>query len=110
MSHYFYERQIMNNMFNNEMFTSPEKCIEECEKQISFANNLITYLEQYKMQMEAMKTMANSAKALQDVNPLNMMNKFMDFMSQSASMITPKADNKKPSKKKSEEPTEEDNA
>ncbi len=81
----------MNKMFNNEMFTSPEKCIEECEKQISFANNLITYLEQYKMQMEAMKTMANSAKALQDVNPLNMMNKFMDFMSQSATMMNQKS-------------------
>lgn len=77
-------------MFNNEMFTSPDKCIEECEKQISFANNLITYLEQYKMQMEAMKTMANSAKALQEVNPITMMNKFMDFMSTSASMMKPK--------------------
>lgn len=81
-------------MFNNEMFTSPDKCIEECEKQISFANNLITYLEQYKMQMEAMKTMANSAKALQEVNPITMMNKFMDFMSTSASMMKPKEDPK----------------
>lgn len=77
-------------MFNNEMFTSPDKCIEECDKQIAFAKNLITYLEQYKMQMEAMKTMANSAKALQDVNPINMMTKFMDFMSTSSSMIKPK--------------------
>lgn len=81
-------------MFNNEMFTSPDKCIEECEKQISFANNLITYLEQYKMQMEAMKTMANSAKALQEVNPLSMMNKFMDFMNTSASMMKPKESQK----------------
>lgn len=81
-------------MFNNEMFTSPDKCIEECEKQISFANNLITYLEQYKMQMEAMKTMANSAKALQEVNPINMMNKFMDFMNTSASMMKPKESQK----------------
>lgn len=90
-----------NLMFNNEIFTSPDKCIEECDKQINFAKNLITYLEQYKMQMEAMKTMANSAKALQDVNPLNMMNKFMDFMSNSASLIqTPE---KTAAKTKSEE-------
>ncbi len=81
-------------MFNNEIFTSPDKCIEECDKQINFAKNLITYLEQYKMQMEAMKTMANSAKALQDVNPLNMMNKFMDFMSNSASLIQTPEKNK----------------
>lgn len=74
-------------MFNNEMFTSPDKCIEECDKQIAFAKNMMAYLEQYKMQMEAMKTMANSAKALQDVNPLNMMNKFMEFMGNSASMM-----------------------
>lgn len=77
----------MNKMFNNEMFTSPDKCIEECDKQISFAKNMMAYLEQYKMQMEAMKTMANSAKALQDVNPLNMMNKFMEFMGNSTSMM-----------------------
>ena len=84
----------MNNMFNNEMFTSPEKCIEECDKQINFAKNMMIYLEQYKMQMEAMKTMANSAKALQDVNPLNMMNKFMDFMSQSANIVAPNSKSK----------------
>lgn len=81
-------------MFNNEMFTSPDKCIEECDKQINFAKNLIAYLEQYKMQMEAMKTMANSAKALQDVNPLNMMNKFMEFMSNSSSIMKPKESKK----------------
>lgn len=93
-------------MFNNEMFTSPEKCIEECDKQISFATNLITYLEQYKMQMEAMKTMANSAKALQDVNPLNMMNKFMDFMSQSASMMKPQTTEQSTPKKSEDKETD----
>lgn len=88
-------------MLNNEMFTSPDKCIEECDKQINFAKNLITYLEQYTLQMEGMKTMANSAKALQDVNPLNLMNKFMDFMSNSASIINP-MDKKKPEPVKKE--------
>ncbi|MBX9598473.1 MAG: hypothetical protein K2X04_07845 [Burkholderiales bacterium] len=67
-------------MLNNEMFTSPDKCISECEKQIEFANNLITYLQQYIVQMETMKNMANSAKAFQDVNPVNMMLQFMDYM------------------------------
>ena len=42
-------------MFNNEMFTSPDKCISECEKQIEFSNNLITYLQQYIVQFETMK-------------------------------------------------------
>ena len=67
-------------MFNNEMFTSPDKCISECEKQIEFSNNLIIYLQQYIVQLETMKNMANSAKALQDVNPVNMMLQFMDYM------------------------------
>ena len=70
-------------MLNNEMFTSPDKCISECEKQIEFANNLITYLQQYIVQMETMKNMANSAKAFQDVNPVNMMLQFMDYMQKS---------------------------
>lgn len=74
-------------MINNEIFTSPEKCIEECDKQISFANNMIVYLEQYKVQLETMKTMANSAKMLKDVNPFTMMNKFMDLMSSSTDII-----------------------
>lgn len=74
-------------MINNEIFTSPEKCIEECDKQLSFANNMIVYLEQYKVQLETMKTMANSAKMLKDVNPFTMMNKFMDVMSSSTDMI-----------------------
>ncbi|MDD3265575.1 MAG: hypothetical protein PHC75_00160 [Burkholderiales bacterium] len=74
-------------MINNEIFTSPEKCIEECDKQISFASNMIVYLEQYKVQLETMKTMANSAKMLKDVNPFTMMNKFMDVMSSSTDMI-----------------------
>lgn len=86
-------------MINNEIFTSPEKCIEECDKQISFATNMIAYLEQYKVQLEAMKTMANSAKMLKDVNPLNMMNQFMSFMSSSADVMSktlqkPKANDK----------------
>ena len=42
-------------MFNNEMFTSPDKCISECLKQIEFSNNLITYLQQYIVQLETMK-------------------------------------------------------
>ena len=67
-------------MFNNEMFTSPDKCISEGEKQIEFSNNLITYLQQYIVQLETMKNMANSAKAFQDVNPVNMMLQFMDYM------------------------------
>lgn len=67
-------------MFNNEMFTTPDKCISECEKQIEFANNLISYLQQYIIQMETMKNMANSAKAFQDVNPVNLMLQFMDYM------------------------------
>ena len=91
-------------MLNNEMFTSPEKCIEECDKQINFSKNLIVYLEQYSRQMEAMKTMANSAKSLQDVNPLNLMNKFMDFMTNTASIMNP-ADKKKSESVKKEEST-----
>lgn len=60
-------------MFNNEIFTSPEKCIEECDKQIEFSSHLIKYLQQYIQQLEAMKALASSAKAFQDVNPLNIM-------------------------------------
>lgn len=75
-------------MINNEIFTSPEKCIEECDKQLSFATNMIAYLEQYKTQLETMKAMANSAKMLKDVNPFTMMNKFMDMMSTSTDAMT----------------------
>ncbi len=95
-------------MFNNEMFTSPDKCIEECDKQINFAKNLMNYLEQYKMQMEAMKTMANSTKALQDVNPLNMMNKFMDFMGNSAIVKNPSDTTKAKSSTKTDESKQDD--
>lgn len=66
-------------MFSNEMFTSPEKCIAECDKQIEFATNLCKYLEQYIKQLETMKVMATSAKALQDANPFNLM--FQQMMS-----------------------------
>ena len=62
---------------NNEIFTSPDKCIEECDKQIEFANNIITYLQQYATQLESIKSIAGSTKALQQMNPLNMM---MDFI------------------------------
>lgn len=65
-------------MINNEIFTSPDKCIVECQKQIEFSRNLIAYLEQYVQQLETMKTLANSAKALQDVNPFTMMFQFME--------------------------------
>ncbi len=83
-------------MINNEIFTSPEKCIEECDKQISFADNMIVYLEQYKVQLETMKTMANSAKMLKDVNPFTMMNKFMDVMSSSTDIINKSIQKTKP--------------
>lgn len=62
---------------NNEIFTSPDKCIEECDKQIEFANNIINYLQQYVKQLESIKSIAGSTKALQQMNPLNMM---MDFI------------------------------
>ncbi len=62
---------------NNEIFTSPDKCIEECDKQIEFANNIINYLQQYVKQLESIKSIAGSTKALQQINPLNMM---MDFI------------------------------
>ncbi|AUR50895.1 hypothetical protein [Aquella oligotrophica] len=62
---------------NNEIFTSPDKCIEECDKQIEFANNIINYLQQYVKQIESIKSIAGSTKALQQMNPLNMM---MDFI------------------------------
>ena len=62
---------------NNEIFTSPDKCIEECDKQIEFSNNIINYLQQYVKQLESMKSIAGSTKALQQMNPLNMM---MDFI------------------------------
>jgi hypothetical protein len=74
----------MLNNLNNEIFSSPDKCIEECDKQINFANNLIIYLEQYKVQLETMKTMANSAKVLQEANPFMMMGKFIELMSNSS--------------------------
>ena len=63
---------------NNEMFSSPQKCIEECEKQIEFSKGIINYLEQYIKQMESIKLMAESTKALQDVNPLNIMWQMMN--------------------------------
>ncbi len=62
---------------NNEIFTSPDKCIEECDKQIEFANNIINFLQQYVKQLESIKSIAGSTKALQQMNPLNMM---MDFI------------------------------
>lgn len=83
-------------MINNEIFTSPEKCIEECDKQIIFADNMIVYLEQYKVQLETIKTMANSAKMLKDVNPFTMMNKFMDVMSSSTDIINKSIQKTKP--------------
>ncbi len=64
-------------MFSNEIFTSPEKCIAECDKQIEFANNLIQYLEQYIQQLQTMKSMASSAKALQEANPFNLIMQMM---------------------------------
>ena len=72
-------------MINNEMFTSPDKCIQECDKQIKFAKSLITYLEQYITQLETMKTMANSAKTLQDANPFKYMLQFMEALSSKSS-------------------------
>jgi len=66
-------------MFNNtEMFTSPDKCIEECNKQIDFATNIINYLQQYVKQLESIKTIAQSTKSLQQINPLSMMMEFMN--------------------------------
>ena len=62
---------------NNEIFTSPDKCIEECNKQIEFANNIINYLQQYVKQLESINPIPGSTKALQQMNPLNMM---MDFI------------------------------
>lgn len=65
-------------MLNNEIFTSPEKCISECDKQIEFAKNLINYLEQYMKQLEIIKSMANSAKTFHDSSPYNIMMQFME--------------------------------
>ena len=65
-------------MFKNEMFTSPEKCISECNKQIEFAQNIIVYLQQYIQQMEGLKLMASSAKAFSDANPFNIMLQMME--------------------------------
>lgn len=64
-------------MFNNDMFSSPEKCIQECDKQIEFSKNLLNYLQQYIQQMEALKTMASSAKVFAEANPLNVMLQMM---------------------------------
>lgn len=96
----------MNKMFNNEIFTSPDKCIEECDKQIEFAKGMMIYLEQYINQMQAIKTMASSAKALQEVNPFNMMNNFMEMMSSSADAMSKSMQKIKP--KQSEEVTDTD--
>jgi hypothetical protein len=64
---------------NNEVFTSPEKCINECEKQIEFSKGIISYLEQYIIQLESIKTMAESAKKIQEINPLNAMLQMMNM-------------------------------
>lgn len=64
---------------NNEMFTSPEKCISECDKQIAFAKGIISHLEQYIVQLESIKMMAESTKKIQDINPFSsMMQQFMN--------------------------------
>lgn len=64
---------------NNEMFTSPEKCISECDKQIAFAKGIITHLEQYIVQLESIKLMAESTKKIQDINPFGtMLQQFMN--------------------------------
>jgi hypothetical protein len=90
---------------NNEMFTSPEKCISECDKQIEFANNLIIYLQQYIKQLEAMKVMAQSAKAFQEVNPFKMMMQFVESMNS----LTPNFNNEtKPNAKHSKSENDEE--
>jgi hypothetical protein len=73
-------------MFDPEILTSPDKYINECDKQINFAHHLIDYLQQYIKQLEAMKTMALSAKTLQEANPLNYMMQFFAQLNDSAAI------------------------
>ena len=68
----------MFKQINNEIFTSPEKCINECNKQIEFSSGIISYLEQYIKQLESIKVMAESTKKMQEINPLNIMMQMMN--------------------------------